>query len=110
MIMRSSDVIHALFVPAFRAKKDIVPGRYNEMWFDPSVVSEKVSDEELAAALKDTKENHGGVYDPERYQFTSDGYRYFDLYCAEYCGKNHSQMQFGGGRPFETTEKLECLD
>ncbi|MGV3485272.1 MAG: cytochrome c oxidase subunit II [Planctomycetaceae bacterium] len=93
LIMRSSDVIHSLFVPAFRAKKDIVPGRYNEMWFDPSVVSERVSDKELADAIKDTKDNFGGQFDPERYQFTQDGYRYFDLYCAEYCGKNHSEMQ-----------------
>jgi cytochrome c oxidase subunit II len=33
------------------------------------------------------------VFDPERYQFTQDGYRYFDLYCTEYCGKDHSAMQ-----------------
>lgn len=93
LTMRSSDVIHSLFVPAFRAKRDIVPGRYNEMWFKPTVASEKVSDEKLAEALKDTKDNFAGVFDPERYQFTIDGYKYFDLYCTEYCGKNHSQMQ-----------------
>jgi len=93
LTMRSSDVIHSLFVPAFRAKRDIVPGRYNEMWFKPSLASEKVSDEELANAIKDTKEKFAGVFDPERYQFTSDGYKYFDLYCTEYCGKNHSEMQ-----------------
>ncbi len=93
MMMRSSDVIHSLFVPAFRAKKDIVPGRYNEMWFHPTVVSKRVSDEKLAASKKDTEENFGGQFDPERYQHTIDGYEYFDLYCTEYCGKNHSQMQ-----------------
>ena len=93
LTMRSGDVIHSLFVPAFRAKRDIVPGRYNEMWFDPSVVSEKVSDETLAAALKDSKENFAGTFEAERYQFTQDGYRYFDLYCTEYCGKDHSAMQ-----------------
>jgi len=93
LTMRSSDVIHSLFIPAFRAKRDIVPGRYNEMWFNPKVFSEKVSDEELEAALKDAKENHNGTFDPGRYQFTSDGYRFFDLYCTEYCGRNHSQMQ-----------------
>jgi cytochrome c oxidase subunit II len=80
LTMRSSDVIHSLFVPAFRAKRDIVPGRFNEMWFLPSIASEKVSDAELAAAK-------------ERYQFTEDGYKYFDLYCTEYCGKDHSKMQ-----------------
>ena len=93
LTMRSSDVIHCLFVPAFRAKKDIVPGRYNVMWFKPTVASEKVSDEELAAAIKDTDENFGGVFEAERYQHTVDGYTYFDLYCTEYCGKSHSQMQ-----------------
>ena len=46
LTMTSEDVIHSLFVPAFRAKKDIVPGRYNYMWFQPTVASEKVSDEE----------------------------------------------------------------
>ena len=34
LIMRSEDVIHSLFVPAFRAKTDIVPGRVNTMWFE----------------------------------------------------------------------------
>jgi cytochrome c oxidase subunit 2 len=90
--MRSSDVIHSLFVPAFRAKKDIVPGRYNYMWFRPTLVSEKVSEAELAKALKETKDL-GVAWDFDKYQFTPDGYRFFDLYCAEYCGKNHSEMQ-----------------
>ncbi len=89
--MRSSDVIHALFVPAFRVKKDIVPGRYNYLWFKAIVASEKVSDEELAKA---TKQSEGsGTWDYDKYQFTPEGYRFYDLYCAEYCGKDHSQMQ-----------------
>lgn len=33
LIMRSEDVIHSLFIPAFRCKTDIVPGRLNTMWF-----------------------------------------------------------------------------
>ena len=37
MIMRSDDVLHSFFVPAFRAKRDIVPGRYNYMWFQPTI-------------------------------------------------------------------------
>jgi len=32
-VLESQDVIHALFIPAFRVKKDVVPGRYNRMWF-----------------------------------------------------------------------------
>lgn len=34
LVMRSDDVLHALFVPAFRCKTDIVPGRVNIMWFE----------------------------------------------------------------------------
>ena len=90
--MRSSDVIHSVFVPAFRAKKDVVPGRYNYMWFKPMVASEKVSDAELQAAIEATKAA-GGEWDHDRWQFTKDGYRFFDLYCTEYCGKDHSKMQ-----------------
>jgi cytochrome c oxidase subunit 2 len=56
MIMRSDDVLHSFYIPSFRAKRDVVPGRYNYMWFHT------------------TKE---GLY---------------DLFCTEYCGDNHSQM------------------
>ena len=56
MIMRSEDVLHSFYIPAFRVKRDVVPGRYNYMWFHT------------------TKE---GLY---------------DLFCTEYCGENHSQM------------------
>lgn len=31
--MISVDVIHSLYVPAFRVKEDVVPGRTNQMWF-----------------------------------------------------------------------------
>jgi cytochrome c oxidase subunit 2 len=31
--MTSEDVIHSLFVPAFRVKQDVVPGRYTQLWF-----------------------------------------------------------------------------
>ncbi|MEM7626156.1 MAG: cytochrome c oxidase subunit II [Planctomycetota bacterium] len=64
LTLESADVIHSLFIPAFRAKKDVVPGRFNTMWFepDPSVVSE----EKPQAA--------------------------FVLNCTEYCGQGHSQM------------------
>ncbi len=43
-------------------------------------------------AIKETEER-GGDWDYDRWQFTQDGYRFFDLYCAEYCGKDHSKMQ-----------------
>jgi cytochrome c oxidase subunit 2 len=34
LTMRSDDVIHSLFIPAFRVKKDAVPGRFNKVWFE----------------------------------------------------------------------------
>ena len=56
LIMTSEDVIHDFFVPAFRVKADVIPGRYTHLWFQP------------------TK--------PGRYH----------LFCAEYCGTQHSGM------------------
>jgi cytochrome c oxidase subunit 2 len=35
LILGSEDVIHDFYVPAFRVKMDVVPGRYNTMWFRP---------------------------------------------------------------------------
>jgi cytochrome c oxidase subunit 2 len=33
LVITSEDTIHSFFVPAFRIKKDAVPGRYNVAWF-----------------------------------------------------------------------------
>lgn len=52
----SIDVIHSLYIPSFRVKEDIVPGREKMAWFIPQ---------------------REGIY---------------DLFCAEYCGLNHSYM------------------
>lgn len=56
LVMSSQDVIHDFYIPAFRIKQDVVPGRYSEMWFEPTKI---------------------GTY---------------HLFCAEYCGTNHSRM------------------
>jgi cytochrome c oxidase subunit 2 len=53
------DVIHSLYIPAFRIKQDMVPGLKKEMWFQ----AQRVGD--------------------------------FDLFCAEYCGLQHSYMNTG---------------
>lgn len=34
LILESNDVIHSLYIPAFRIKRDAVPGRYNKVWFE----------------------------------------------------------------------------
>ena len=56
LIMTSQDVIHSFFVPAFRIKQDVLPGRYTVAWF---------------------RATKPGVY---------------HLFCAEYCGTQHSGM------------------
>jgi cytochrome c oxidase subunit 2 len=36
LTMTSEDVIHSFYVPAFRTKSDVVPGRYSTTWFTPT--------------------------------------------------------------------------
>ena len=56
LTMTSEDVIHSFYVPAFRTKQDVVPGRYSTTWFQPTKAGR------------------------------------YHLFCAEYCGTNHSRM------------------
>ena len=56
LTMTSEDVIHSFFVPAFRTKQDVVPGRYSTTWWKPTKAGK------------------------------------YHLFCAEYCGTNHSGM------------------
>lgn len=66
--LSSRDVIHSLYLPTQRAKKDAVPGRYNHMWVE--VPAEQVVD-------KDGKPTDHAD---------------FPLHCTEYCGQSHSHM------------------
>ncbi len=34
LLMTSRDVIHSFFIPAFRIKRDVIPGRYTDTWFE----------------------------------------------------------------------------
>src|ERR1700723_1645465 len=56
LIMTSQDVIHSFYIPAFRIKQDVLPGRYSVEWF---------------------RATKPGTY---------------HLFCAEYCGTQHSGM------------------
>jgi cytochrome c oxidase subunit 2 len=56
MIMSSQDTIHSFYVPAFRIKADVLPGRFTSTWFHATKT---------------------GTY---------------HLFCAEYCGTQHSGM------------------
>jgi cytochrome c oxidase subunit 2 len=56
LILTSQDVIHDFFVPAFRVKTDVLPGRYTILWFEATKPGE------------------------------------YHLFCAQYCGTQHSGM------------------
>lgn len=34
LTMTSEDVLHSFFIPAFRVKQDVLPGRYTQLWFE----------------------------------------------------------------------------
>jgi len=40
LTMTSEDVIHSYYIPAFRTKKDAVPGRYTMQWFEATKVGD----------------------------------------------------------------------
>jgi cytochrome c oxidase subunit II len=40
MTMISQDVLHSFFIPAFRIKQDVLPGRYSRTWFEATVPGE----------------------------------------------------------------------
>jgi cytochrome c oxidase subunit 2 len=56
LVMTSEDVIHNFSIPAMRVKADVIPGRFVQIWFEPTR--------------------------PGTYQ----------IFCAEYCGTQHSGM------------------
>lgn len=56
LTMIAQDVIHSFYVPAFRIKQDVLPGRYSTLWFEATQPGE------------------------------------YHLFCAEYCGTQHSEM------------------
>ena len=55
--MTSEDVIHSFYIPAFRVKQDVLPGRYTALWFTPTQPGD------------------------------------YHLFCAEFCGTDHSRMR-----------------
>lgn len=57
LILTSRDVIHSFFVPQFRVKQDVLPGRATTVWFEAVRPGE------------------------------------YDIFCAEYCGTEHSMMR-----------------
>ena len=69
LTMSSQDVIHSFFVPAFRAKMDVVPGRYTKMHFTPTKVGEyHLFCTEYCGAQHSGMIGRVVVMDPEKYQ------------------------------------------
>jgi cytochrome c oxidase subunit 2 len=42
LVMSSTDVIHSFFVPDYRMKQDVVPGRYTTAWFEAPEPGESI--------------------------------------------------------------------
>ncbi|HZP67939.1 MAG TPA: cytochrome c oxidase subunit II [Rudaea sp.] len=40
LLMTSQDVIHSFYLPAFRVKQDVLPGRYTQLWFKATTPGE----------------------------------------------------------------------
>src|SRR3989338_5495154 len=40
LLMSSQDVIHSFFIPNFRLKNDVLPGRYTQLWFNATQLGE----------------------------------------------------------------------
>ncbi len=56
LIMTSKDVLHSFFIPAFRNKQDVVPGRYTAVWFN----AEKLGSYQVFCA-EYCGDNHAGM-------------------------------------------------
>lgn len=77
LTLMSEDVIHSVFIPQLRIKKDVVPGRYNQMWFEAEF-------NEKTAETVDLPTEDGGTVTVKR--------NVYNLFCTEYCGQDHSKM------------------
>lgn len=83
--MISQDVMHALWVPDFRIKQDVLPNRYTTFWFQANAPSgDKVH------PMNDLEAK--GSKAPFIAELAGVPYEDHIIYCAEYCGDEHSEM------------------
>ena len=40
LLMTSNDVVHSAWIPDFRVKMDVIPGRYTSLWFEATAVGD----------------------------------------------------------------------
>lgn len=65
----SEDVIHSLYVPAFRVKHDVLPGRYTSLWFEPTKVGKyRLFCAEYCGAKHSEMGGYVHVMEPSQYQ------------------------------------------
>jgi cytochrome c oxidase subunit 2 len=64
--LTSKDVTHALYIPAFRVQRNAVPGRNTEIWFKPTLLTDK---------------------DPAGGEDS-----FYHVFCTQYCGNGHAEM------------------
>jgi cytochrome c oxidase subunit II len=63
--LHSVDVLHALYIPAFRVQRNLIPYRQTALWFIPTQLSPTGNKSEVAG---------------------------FPVFCTQYCGDGHSKM------------------
>ena len=74
-LMSSQDVIHSMYFPAFRAKRDVFPNFYTNMWVQATTATHRWDEGEKKFLPINPAISNG-----------------FYLACTEYCGDQHSQM------------------
>ncbi|MCR9144377.1 MAG: c-type cytochrome [bacterium] len=81
LVMKSQDVLHSFFIPAFRVKEDVTPNIFTYVTFTPLI---KEGGIKLAKAVISEEGDKADKTDKEHARY--------DIFCTEYCGKDHSYM------------------
>lgn len=69
LTLASQDVIHSFFLPAFRIKQDVVPGRYSTLWFQADKIGRfHLFCSEFCGTHHSAMEGSVIVMQPEAYQ------------------------------------------
>jgi cytochrome c oxidase subunit 2 len=72
--MNSSDVMHSFWIPDYRIKQDLLPNRYTQVW------------------IRSAKTEAGSSLDHPKPFLKGQPYTEHMIFCAEYCGNEHSEM------------------
>lgn len=86
--MSSQDVIHSFYIPDMRIKMDVFPNRYTSLTFTPLDNTGPSG----AGSARDLTDGPSTGKDPKSPELRNIKYRDHFIFCAEYCGTNHSEM------------------